>query len=63
MKLEMSMWKKKQIFVIADSMLANFQWMYLVIILLRIPDIVKLSSKRMIRNHLMIVRGLERKFQ
>ena len=39
MKLEMSMWKKKQIFVIADSMLANFQWMYLGIILLRIPDI------------------------
>ena len=62
MKLEMSMWKKKQIFVIADFMLANFQWMYLGIILLQIPDIVKLNLKRMIRNHLMIARGLERKF-
>ena len=63
MKLEKNTQKKQQTFVIVDSMLANFQWMYSAIILLQIPDIVKLSSKRMIRNHLMIVRGLERKFQ
>ena len=63
MKLEMSMWKKKQIFVIADSMLANFQWMYLGIILLRIPDIAKLILMQTIRKLLMIARGLGRKFQ
>ena len=62
MKLEMSMWKKKQIFVIADSMLANFQWMYLGIILLRIPDIAKLILMQTIRKLLMIARELERKF-
>ena len=62
MKLEKNTQKKQQTFVIVDSMLANFQWMYLGIILLRIPDIVKLNLKRMIRNHLMIARELERKF-
>ena len=63
MKSEKNTQKKQQTFVIVDSMLANFQWMYSVIILLQIPDIVKLSLKRMNRNHLMIVRGLGRKFQ
>lgn len=54
--------EEKQTFVIVDSMLANFRWMYSVIIHLQIPDIVKLSLKRMARNHLMIARELERKF-
>ena len=62
MKLEKNTQKKKQTFVIMDSMLANFRWMYSVIILLQIPDIVKLISKRMTRNHLMIARELGRKF-
>ena len=62
MKLEKNTQKKKQTFVIVDSMLANFRWMYSVIILLQIPDIVKLILKRMARNHLMIVRELGRKF-
>ena len=62
MKLEKNTQKKQQTFVIVDSMLANFQWMYSVIILLQIPDIAKLSLKRMIRNHLMIERELGRKF-
>ena len=62
MKLEKNTQKKKQTFVIMDSMLANFRWMYSVIILLQIPDIVKLSLKRMVRNHLMIARELGRKF-
>ena len=62
MKLEKNTQKKKQTFVIVDSMLANFRWMYSVIILLQIPDIVKLILKRMIRNHLMIARELGRKF-
>ena len=62
MKLEKNTQKKKQTFVIMDSMLANFRWMYSVIILLQIPDIVKLILKRMTRNHLMIARELERKF-
>ena len=62
MKLEKNTQKKKQTFVIVDSMLANSRWMYLIIILLQIPDIVKLSLKRMARNHLMIARELGRKF-
>ena len=62
MKLEKNTQKKKQTFVIVDSMLANFRWVYSVIIHLQIPDIVKLSLKRMARNHLMIARELERKF-
>ena len=62
MKLEKNTQKKKQTFVIVDSMLANSRWMYLIIILLQIPDIVKLSLKRIIRNHLMIARELGRKF-
>ena len=62
MKLEKNTQKKKQTFVIVDSMLANFRWMYLFIILLQIPDIVKLILKRMTRNHLMIARELGRKF-
>ena len=62
MKLEKNTQKKQQTFVIVDSMLANFRWMYSIIILLQIPDIVKLILKRMIKNHLMIARGLERKF-
>ena len=62
MKLEKNTQKKKQTFVIMDSMLANFRWMYSVIIILQIPDIVKLILKRMTRNHLMIARELERKF-
>ena len=62
MKLEKNTQKKKQTFVIVDSMLANFRWMYSVIILLQIPDIVKLILKRMARNYLMIARELERKF-
>ena len=62
MKLEKNTQKKKQTFVIVDSMLANFRWMYSVIILLQIPDIVKWSLKRIIRNHLMIARELGRKF-
>ena len=62
MKLEKNTQKKQQTFVIVDSMLANFRWMYSVIILLQIPDIVKLSLKRMARNYLMIARELERKF-
>ena len=62
MKLEKNTQKKKQTFVIMDSMLANFRLMYSVIILLQIPDIVKLRLKRMARNHLMIARELGRKF-
>ena len=62
MKLEKNTQKKKQTFVIVNSMLANSRWMYLIIILLQIPDIVKLSLKRIIRNHLMIARELGRKF-
>ena len=62
MKLEKNTQKKKQTFVIVDSMLANSRWMYLIIILLQIPDIVKLILKRMTRNHLMIARELGRKF-
>ena len=62
MKLEKNTQKKKQTFVIMDSMFANFRWMYSVIIILQIPDIVKLILKRMTRNHLMIARELERKF-
>ena len=41
MKLEKNTQKKKQTFVIADSMLVNSRWTYSVIILLQIPDIVK----------------------
>ena len=62
MKLEKNTQKKKQTFVVMDSMLANTRWMYLIIILLQIPDIVKLILKRTIRNHMMIVRELGRKF-
>ena len=62
MKLEKNTQKKQQTFVIVDSMLANFRWMYSIIILLQIQDIVKLILKRIIKNHLMIARGLERKF-
>ena len=63
MKLEKNTQKKQQTFVIVDSMLANFQWMYSVIILLQIPDIAKLSLMQTIRKLLMIARGLGRKFQ
>ena len=56
MKLEKNTQKKKQTFADMDSMLANFRWMYSIIILLQTPDIVKLSLKRMIRDHMMIVR-------
>ena len=56
MKLEKNTQKKKQTFAAMDSMLANFRWMYSIIILLQTPDIVKLSLKQMIRDHMMIVR-------
>ena len=62
MKLEKNTQKKKQTFVIVDSMLANSRWMYSIIIHLQIPDIAKWSLKRIIRNHLMIARELGRKF-